>query len=120
MTWRWAVVVIGLAAALALPGAVALLPVQAAPVSAAALLAKVRASAGISCGGCSAASGRRATLGSASTVAVCRCRERSGHEDGLDPAALLADVAAWMITVLLAGMPSFRKRRGLERCGRVR
>ena len=51
VTWRWAVVVTGLAAALALPGAVALLPVQAAPVSPAALLAKVRASAGVAWSG---------------------------------------------------------------------
>ena len=51
VTWRWAVVVTGLAAALALPGAVALLPVHAAPVSPAALLAKVRASAGIAWSG---------------------------------------------------------------------
>ena len=51
VTWRWAVVVTGLAAAVALPGAVGALPVHAAPISTSALLAKVRASAGVAWSG---------------------------------------------------------------------
>ena len=50
-SWRWAVVVTGLAATVGLPSAVALLPVRASPVSTGVLLAKVRASAGVAWSG---------------------------------------------------------------------